>query len=64
MNLNPKEPPEFGEVEFSLPIAPVSQQASSAAKQKLVAEVRTITKPLEYLLSGEVQIEVQWLIHE
>ena len=64
MTLNPKEPPEFGEVAFSLPVAPVSQQASSAAKKKLVAEVRKITKPLEYILDGEVQIEVQWLIHE
>ncbi|MDB5336224.1 MAG: hypothetical protein JWN70_1843 [Planctomycetaceae bacterium] len=60
MNLNPKEPPEFGEIEFTLPVAPVSKQASSAAKQRLVAEVRSITKPLEYLLDGEVQ----WHIHE
>lgn len=64
MTLNPKEPPEFGEIQFSLPVAPVSQQASSVAKKKLTDEVRRITVPLEYLLDGEVQIEVQWLIHE
>lgn len=64
MTLDPKEPPEFGEITFSLPVAPVSQQAASAAKQKLVAEVRKITSPLEYILDGEVQIEIQWLIHE
>ena len=64
MTLNPKEPPEFGEITFSLPIAPVSQQATAASKEKLVAEVRKITSPLEYLLEGDVQIEIQWLIHE
>lgn len=64
MTLKPKEPPESGEINFALPVAPVSQQAVSAAKQKLVAEVRKITSPLEYILNGEVQIEIQWLIHE
>jgi Holliday junction resolvase RusA-like endonuclease len=64
MTLDPKEPPEFGEINFSLPMAPVSQQAASAAKQKLVDEARRITSPLEYILDGEVQIEIQWFIHE
>lgn len=64
MTPDPKTPPEFGEIVFSLPLAPVSQQAASAAKQKLVGEIRQITSPLEYILDGEVQIEIQWHIHE
>jgi Holliday junction resolvase RusA-like endonuclease len=64
MPLDPKEPPELGEITFSLPVAPVSQQAASAAKRSLVAEIRKITSPLEYILDGEVKIEIQWHIHE
>jgi Holliday junction resolvase RusA-like endonuclease len=64
MTLDSKQPPEFGQISFSLPVAPVSQQAAFTAKQKLLAEVRKITSPLEYILNGEVQIEIQWLIHE
>ena len=64
MELDPNAPPEFGELQFELPIAPVSQQASRAAKDALVAHIRSVTAPLKYIFDSEVQIDIQWFIHE
>jgi len=64
MLLLPEEPPEFGVIEFKLSLPPVSQQASTHAKKVFISEVREITRPLEYLIDSEVQIDIDWFIHE
>jgi Holliday junction resolvase RusA-like endonuclease len=49
-------------LEFRL--APISQQARSETKEAFRQEVRRILRTSQYLLSGDVQIEVEWLVSE
>jgi Holliday junction resolvase RusA-like endonuclease len=62
--LNPNEPPEFGELTFSFGFEPVSLQSSSVKRDFIKAEIRKTTNSLNYLLSGDVKIEIQWLVYE
>lgn len=62
--LHLKEPPESGSLDFSIAITPVSHQAESNQRRTVKESVATIVKPVKYLLSGEVQIKIEWLIHE
>jgi len=62
--LDPDAPPEFGELEMTLPVPAVSRQATSAAKQAITELVRSFTKPLEYLLDGDVTVDIEWTLHE
>ena len=55
-------PPQ--EILITLPVAPVSLQAKSAAKHALKEKLQAITKPLHYLLCDDVAIEIEWRIHE
>lgn len=64
MYLDPKQPPEFGEIEFSLNVPAVSRQATVRAKQELIALVRTFTRPLEYVLDDDVTVDIEWTLHE
>ncbi|MEP0869734.1 RusA family crossover junction endodeoxyribonuclease [Trichocoleus desertorum AS-A10] len=64
MSFDNSKPPIFGEIRFELPIAPVSQQANAAAKSAVTNEIRSITRLLEYILTGDVKIEIEWLVHE
>jgi len=64
MSIDKSKPPIFGEICFELSIAPVSQQANAAAKIAVTNEIRSITRSLEYILTGDVKIEIEWLIHE
>ena len=59
-----EEPPESGSLDFSVAITPVSHQAESHRRRTVKETVASIVKPVKYLLSGEVQIEIEWLIHE
>jgi Holliday junction resolvase RusA-like endonuclease len=61
-NLN--EPPIFGELTFSFGFEPVSLQSSSQKREFVKSEIRKETSKLNYLLSGDVKIEIQWLVHE
>lgn len=61
-NLN--EPPEFGELNFSFDFKPVSLQSNSIKKEYVKTEIKKVTKTLNYLLSGDVKVEIQWLVHE
>jgi Holliday junction resolvase RusA-like endonuclease len=61
-NLN--EPPEFGELTFSFSFEPVSLQSSALKREYVIAEIRKVTTTLGYLLSGDVKVEIQWLVHE
>ena len=64
MLIDPNEPPIYGELLFELNVAPVSVQSKSAAKKLFEAEVRKLTRPLTYILTGDVSVEVEWLVHE
>jgi Holliday junction resolvase RusA-like endonuclease len=59
-----RQPPENGYIQFSFPFAPVSLQATSSRKEELKANVRAQLSAIEFLLSGDVSIEIQWNLHE
>lgn len=61
---NLKEPPEFGELTFTFSLEPVSLQSSSVKKEFVRSEIKNITKTLNYFLSGDVKIDIQWLVYE
>lgn len=61
---NLDEPPEFGELILSFDFEPVSLQSSSTKREFVKNEIRKITSTLKYLLSGDVKVEIQWLVHE
>lgn len=56
--------PPPGLLEFTLPLAPVSQQAKSEAKSAFKCAVQAFTKTAQYLLAGDVQLSVEWLVSE
>jgi Holliday junction resolvase RusA-like endonuclease len=62
VNLN--QPPEFGELTFTFDFEPVSLQSNSSKREFVKAEIRKITSTINYLLSGDVKVEIQWLVHE
>ncbi|BAZ21696.1 hypothetical protein NIES4073_25740 [Kalymmatonema gypsitolerans NIES-4073] len=64
MPLAEDKPPTYGDLEFALLLAPVSQQATSEAKSAVTNAILAVTHSLEYILTGDVQIEFEWLIHE
>ena len=51
-------------IEFTLPLAPVSQQASSSVKGVFAQEIRKYIQIARFLLSGDVQLRVGWRISE
>lgn len=62
-----ESPPDFSpsDIEFGIPAKPIGRQSGS--KQEYRAFKEAITSGLcavQYLLSGDVQLEVDWLIHE
>lgn len=57
-------PPEFGELTFAFDFEPVSLQSSATKRKFVKTEIRKITQRLNYLLSGDVKVEIQWLVHE
>ncbi len=59
-----EEPPEYGELELEFPLAPVSLQATRAAKAQFQEQLRTETRKFAYLLDDYVTIDLEWFIHE
>ncbi len=58
-------PPDNGILEFTVAAAPVSAQAKlKARKAALQDKIRKLFVPLGYLLSGEVHVDIKWVIHE
>jgi Holliday junction resolvase RusA-like endonuclease len=55
---------ESGHIVICLPIKPVSLQASRKKKEVLTAEIQNITSKFGFILVGDVQIDIQWQIHE
>ncbi|PWH86757.1 RusA family crossover junction endodeoxyribonuclease [Brumimicrobium oceani] len=62
--LNINQPPEYGELNLSFNFEPVSLQSKPAKKELLKSEIRKITSTLNYLLTGDLKIEIQWEVHE
>jgi Holliday junction resolvase RusA-like endonuclease len=58
------QPPESGSLSFSLPFGPVSLQATSARKTAAQNNFRKHLPSTHFLLSGDVSLEIEWLIHE
>lgn len=61
---NLDEPPEYEELTFSFDLQPVSLQSSSKKREFVKNEIRKVTKLLRYLLSGDVKVEIQWMVYE
>lgn len=61
---NLSEPPQSGELEFTVDMQPVSLQARRSKKTILITGIRELIKDTEYYLSGDVKIEIEWLVHE
>ncbi len=57
-------PSPFGEIQFDLELEPVSQGANSKQKGKLRKAVKSVCSKYQFLLSGDVQVEIQWLVHQ
>lgn len=57
-------PNESGEINFKVLVKPVSFQASRSKKKSFVKAIRNITEPIQYLLSGDVAVELTWFINE
>lgn len=55
---------EEGQIVLCLPIKPVSLQANRKKKEVVTSEIQNITSKLSFLLVGDVQIGIQWQIHE
>lgn len=53
-------PPDSGLIELAVSTAPVSLQATATKKAGIVAAVRAELADCEYLLTGDVQIEIRW----
>jgi Holliday junction resolvase RusA-like endonuclease len=56
--------PDSGELEFRLPLAPVSLQAARDKKDLLTDAIHALTRPIQFLITGDVSFELEWLIHE
>jgi len=59
-----KEPPLSGELEFSVFSRPVSLQSSRSQRDRIKRLIQKIVIPVEYLLSGDVRLEIQWIVPE
>lgn len=57
-------PPEYGELILYFSLEPVSLQSSSVKREFVKAQIKETTKNINYLLSGDVKVEIQWLLHE
>ncbi len=47
-----------------IPVAPVSQQASGLDKAALKQQIQTALQPYELFLTGEVRLNIDWMIHD
>ena len=59
-----KSPAESGNIIFNIEVKPVSSQSTRTKKDVVTNAIRAVTKPLEYLLSGDIVVEIEWLINE
>lgn len=57
-------PPATGEIHLAFPIAPVSLQANRSKKNLVTNTISSVTKTAPFILTGDVQINIEWRIHE
>lgn len=57
-------PSPFGEIQFELNLEPISQGSSSKQKSKLRAALKNVCQHYKFLLSGDVQIQIQWMVNQ
>jgi Holliday junction resolvase RusA-like endonuclease len=53
-----------GDVVIGVPLRPVRFKASRARKQELTALIKKHTSKAAFLLTGEVKVDIEWMIHE
>lgn len=58
------EPPIFGEIVLTYNLEPVSLQAKTEKKKALKNAILQRFNRLNYYLSGEVQLDIKWYVHE
>lgn len=58
------QPPEFGTIDFLIPLAPISLQAKPSRKRFAQANFKRHIPSTKFLLSGDVELEIEWVIHE
>lgn len=59
-----ERPPASGNIEFEIPFGPVSLQAESRRKAAARENFRRSLPNTKFLLSGDVKIDIEWLVHE
>ncbi|MCB0505947.1 MAG: RusA family crossover junction endodeoxyribonuclease [Cyclobacteriaceae bacterium] len=57
-------PSPFGEIQLELNLEPISQGSSSKQKSKLRTALKNLCQHYKFLLSGDVQIEIQWMVNQ
>lgn len=57
-------PPPPGLLTFEIDLKPVSLQSSPSLRRGVKAQVASVVKASDYLLSGEVEVGVTWILHE
>lgn len=58
------EPAPHGELLFAFDLPPVSQQAKGEAREGFQKAVRERTAAVDFLLSGDVSVAVEWAVSE
>ncbi|MBC2732728.1 MAG: RusA family crossover junction endodeoxyribonuclease [Desulfobacteraceae bacterium] len=64
MQLSGKKPPLYGQIKFEIDKAPVSLQAKRNKKDDLKEFISKLLEGADYLLTGDVKIEIEWHVHE
>jgi hypothetical protein len=54
--------PDSGEIVLLIGSAPVSLQAAPGRKEAVRQLIKEQTRNLDFLISGDVQIEIEWLL--
>lgn len=63
-NSQAASPSRSGSITFKMQIKPASTQTSRSRKQEVTNAIRSCTRALEYVLSGDVAIEIIWHVCE
>ena len=58
-----ESPSPFGELTIQLERGPVSQQSARARKDEMATALRASFDKYQFYLTGEIQLELEWLIH-
>ncbi|MDO6562458.1 hypothetical protein Q4488_03585 [Amphritea sp. 1_MG-2023] len=57
---NREIPSPFGKAEYVVPGTPASVQSKKAARDACLAIIKSLFKNTEYLLTGEIMLNVTW----